>query len=129
VLGRAAAAYQVRVPAAGRAETEPEDWWAATRIARWHHGATAAWTGLNLAYDREDLMRAALDGVATLLRQRLDDLRDAGHHPAQAILGGAGTTHRAWRTLLEETLALPLTPAPTTWLTPAGAALLAATTA
>jgi xylulokinase len=96
---------------------------------RWHHGATAAWTGLNLAYDREDLMRAALDGVATLLRQRLDDLRDAGHHPAQAILGGAGTTHRAWRTLLEETLALPLTPAPTTWLTPAGAALLAATTA
>ena len=33
VLGRAAAAYQVRVPAAGRAETEPEDWWAATRTA------------------------------------------------------------------------------------------------
>jgi len=95
---------------------------------RWHHGATAVWTGLSLAHDREDLMRAALDGVATLLRHRLDDLRAAGHHPTQAILGGAGATHRAWRTLLEETLALPLTPAPTAWLTPAGAALLAAAT-
>ena len=34
---------------------------------RWHAGATAAWTGLTLAHDREDLMRAALYGVATLL--------------------------------------------------------------
>ena len=73
-------------------------------------------------------MRAALDGVATLLRQRLDDLRAAGHHPAQAILGGGGTTHQAWRALLEGTLALPLTPARNTWLTSAGAALLAADT-
>jgi xylulokinase len=95
---------------------------------RWQHGATAAWTGLSLAHDRQDLMRAALDGVATLLRQRLDDLRDAGHHPTEAILGGGGTTHRAWRALLEETLALPLTPARTAWLAPAGAAQLAAAT-
>jgi xylulokinase len=93
---------------------------------RWRRGATAAWTGLTLAHDREDLMRAALDGVATLLRQRLDDLRDAGHHPTEVILGGGGTTHQAWRALLRETLALPLTPAPTAWLTSAGAALLAA---
>jgi xylulokinase len=92
---------------------------------RWHQGATAAWTGLNLAHDREDLMRAALDGVATLLRQRLDDLRDAGHDPAQVILGGGGAANQAWRALLEETLALPVTPAKTTWLAPAGAALLA----
>ena len=73
-------------------------------------------------------MRAALDGVATLLRQRLDDLRDAGHHPTEVILGGGGTTHQAWRALLAEALALPLTPATTTWLTPTGAALLAAAT-
>ena len=33
VLGRAASGYQVRVPAAGRAETDPEDWWSATRSA------------------------------------------------------------------------------------------------
>lgn len=93
---------------------------------RWHHGATAAWTGLTLAHGREDLMRAALAGVAALLRQRLDDLRTAGHHPAEVILGGGGTTHPAWRTLLEETLAMPLKPASTSWLTSTGAARLAA---
>jgi xylulokinase len=93
---------------------------------RWSPGATGAWTGLSLASDREDLVRSALDGVAGLLRQRLDDLRAAGHAPARAIIGGGGTSHPAWRALLEETLDLPLTPASASWLTPAGAARLAA---
>ena len=93
---------------------------------RWNPGATGAWSGLALAHVREDLMRSALDGVAGLLRQRLDDLRAAGHAPQRAILGGGGTSHPAWRALLEEVLALPLTPAPASWLTPAGAARLAA---
>jgi len=93
---------------------------------RWSPGAAGAWTGLTLAHEREDLMRSALDGVATQLRQRLDDLRAAGHHPARVILGGGGTTSPAWRTLLSETLGLPLREAPATWLTPAGAARLAA---
>jgi xylulokinase len=93
---------------------------------RWNPGATGAWTGLTLACERDDLIRSALDGVAGLLRQRLDDLRAAGHAPARAIIGGGGTGHAAWRALLEETLALPLTPASASWLTPAGAARLAA---
>ncbi len=93
---------------------------------RWNPGATGAWTGLSLACEREDLVRSALDGVAGLLRQRLDDLRAAGHAPVRAIIGGGGTSHPAWRALLEETLALPLTPASASWLTPAGAARLAA---
>ena len=93
---------------------------------RWHPGATASWSGLTLAHEREDLMRSALDGVAALLRERLDDLRAAGHAPRRVILGGGGTTHPAWRALLEETLGLPLKDAPTAWLTPAGAARLAA---
>jgi sugar (pentulose or hexulose) kinase len=42
------------------------------------------------------------------------------------ILGGGGVTHPAWRDLLEDVIGLPLTPAPSTWLTPAGAASLAA---
>ena len=71
-------------------------------------------------------MRSALDGVATLLRQRLDDLRAAGHAPRRVILGGGGAANPAWRALLEETLDLPLSRASTTWLTPAGAARLAA---
>jgi xylulokinase len=93
---------------------------------RWNPGATGAWTGLTLACEREDLVRSALDGVAGLLRQRLDDLRAAGHAPVRAIIGGGGASHPAWRALLEETLDLPLTPASASWLTSAGAARLAA---
>ena len=93
---------------------------------RWHPGATAAWTGLTLAHEREDLMRSALDGVAGLLRQRLADLRAAGHAPQRVILGGGGIRNRAWRTLLAESLDLPLRDAATNWLSAAGAARLAA---
>jgi xylulokinase len=93
---------------------------------RWNPAATGAWTGLTLSHERADLMRSALDGVAGLLRQRLDDLRAAGHAPQRVILGGGGAAHPAWRALLAETLDLPLRDAPTTWLTPTGAARLAA---
>ena len=93
---------------------------------RWNPGATGAWTGLTLAHEREDLMRSALDGVAGLLRERLDDLRAAGHAPRRVILGGGGTANPAWRELLAQALGLPLREAATTWLTPTGAARLAA---
>ena len=93
---------------------------------RWNPGATGAWSGLTLACEREDLLRSALDGVAGLLRQSLDDLRAAGHAPQRAVIGGGGDSDPAWRALLEEALALPLTPASASWLTPAGAARLAA---
>src|SRR6202012_2285064 len=62
---------------------------------RWDPDATGAWDGLTLAHQREDLLRASLDGVAALLRQRLDDLRAIGHHPARAILGGGGAANSA----------------------------------
>jgi xylulokinase len=93
---------------------------------RWHPAATGAWTGLTLAHEREDLLRSALDGVAFLLRQRLDDLRAVGHAPRRAILGGGGAAHPAWRALLAQTLDFPLCDAPAAWLTPTGAARLAA---
>jgi xylulokinase len=92
---------------------------------RWHP-ATGAWTGLTLAHEREDLMRSALDGIAGLLRERLDDLRAAGPAPRRVVLGGGGIAHPAWRGLLTRTLGLPVREAETTWLTPAGAARLAA---
>jgi xylulokinase len=79
--------------------------------------------------EREDLMRSALDDVAVLLRQRLDDLRAAGHNPRRVILSGSGTSHPAWRALLGEALGLPLSPASASWLTAAGAARLAAAAA
>jgi xylulokinase len=93
---------------------------------RWDPAATGAWTGLTLAHQREDLLRSALDGVATLLRERLDDLRAAGHNPRRVILGGGGATHPAWRALLADALGLPLAPAPAAWLSATGAARLAA---
>jgi len=93
---------------------------------RWNPSAAGAWTGLTLAHEREDLMRGALDGVAGLLRERLDDLRAAGHAPRRVILGGGGTTSPAWRALLARALDLPLQDAATSWLTPTGAAYLAA---
>jgi xylulokinase len=93
---------------------------------RWDPAVTGAWTGLTLGHQREDLLRSALDGVAGLLRERLDDLRAAGHHPRRVILGGGGATHPAWRDLLADALRLPLAPAPAAWLSAAGAARLAA---
>jgi xylulokinase len=93
---------------------------------RWEPGLTGSWAGLTLDHSRDDLLRAALEGVAFLLRDRLGDLRAAGHDPARVLLGGGGSRHPAWRQLLADVLGLPLYPAATSWLTPVGAALLAA---
>ena len=94
---------------------------------RWQPRATGtgACTGLTLAHSREDLARSALDGVAELLRQRLEDLRAAGAAPRRVILGGGGAAHTAWRALLADTLALPVRLAPDEPLTASGAARLA----
>jgi xylulokinase len=96
---------------------------------RWDPATAGAWEGLTLGHDRDDLLRGAIEGVAFLLRKRLDDLRAAGHQPEAAGLGGGGATHPAWRQLLADVLALPLYPADTSWLSAAGAARVAAAAA
>jgi xylulokinase len=96
---------------------------------RWDPATAGAWEGLTLGHDRDDLVRGALEGVAFLLRKRLDDLRAAGHQPEAVLLGGGGATHPAWRQLLADVLALPLYPADTSWLSAAGAARVAAAAA
>jgi xylulokinase len=95
---------------------------------RWdHRDSGGAWTGLTLAHRREDLLRAALEGVAFLLRAKLDDLGTYGApRPAALQLAGGGSRHPAWRQLLADALAVPLYPAGAGWLTARGAALLAA---
>jgi xylulokinase len=90
-----------------------------------HPEAGGAWSGLTLAHRREDLMRAALEGVAFLLRAKLDELRAVGSDPARVMLAGGGGQHPAWRQLLADALALPLYPADDGWLTVRGATLLA----
>ena len=88
--------------------------------------AGGGWSGVTLADTRDDLMHAALTGVADLLRQRLDDLRAAGCVPEKVMLAGGGGRHQAWRDLLGAELGLPLYPAATPWLTARGATMLAA---
>jgi xylulokinase len=97
---------------------------------RWDDRDTGgAWTGLTLAHQRDDLMRAALEGVAFLLRRQLDDLRAAGSAPSRVMLAGGGSRDPAWRQLLADALVVLLRPAAdqeTGWLTARGAVLLAA---
>jgi xylulokinase len=83
------------------------------------------WTGVTLAHNREDLLRAALAGVAGLLRDRLDDLRAMGCTPQKVLLGGGGSGHPAWQGLLAQVLGVQLHPV-TASLTVRGAAMLAA---
>ena len=47
----------------------------------------------------------------------------------EVLLKGGGATHPAWRQLLADALGMPLQPADTSWLSPAGAARLAAAAA
>ncbi|HEX6527524.1 MAG TPA: FGGY family carbohydrate kinase [Streptosporangiaceae bacterium] len=113
----AGTASAARSPAAGL-RFEP---WLVSERGR----SGGGWTGATLAHVREDLLRAALAGVAGLLRDGLDDLRAAGAAPRQVLLGGGGSGHPAWRALLAEVLGVPLHPASTPSLTARGATLLA----
>jgi xylulokinase len=94
---------------------------------RWDAPAGGAWSGLTLAHDKDDLLRAVLEGVAFLLRDRLTDLRAAGHDPKRVVLGGGGVEQAGWRGLLADVFGLPLqVAAESAWLSVTGAALLAA---
>lgn len=90
------------------------------------HEAGGTWAGLTLAHQRDDLMRAALEGVAFLLRDHLEAMRAAGARPARIQLAGGGTAHPAWRQLLADALGVPLYPGGAGWLTARGATMIAA---
>jgi xylulokinase len=95
---------------------------------RWDHattGPTGAWEDLSLAHRREDLLRAALEGVAFLLRTKLGDLERVGSRPEKIALAGGGSQHAAWRRLLADVFQLPLFTASTPWLSARGAAVIA----
>ncbi|HWG00966.1 MAG TPA: FGGY-family carbohydrate kinase, partial [Trebonia sp.] len=93
---------------------------------RWDSPAGGTWSGLTLRHDRDDMLRAALEGVAFLLRDRLADLRAVGHDPRRVLLGGGGVRPAGWRGLLADVFGLPLRIAPgSSWLSVTGAAMLA----
>jgi xylulokinase len=92
---------------------------------RFSRTAGASWTGLTLSHGREDLMRAALAGVAELMLTHLRNLRAAGADPRDVLIAGGGSRDPAWRKLLSGTLGLTLHEAATPWLTARGAAMIA----
>lgn len=94
---------------------------------RWDHatGPAGAWAGLTLAHQREHLLRAALEGVAFLLRTKLDDLHRVGCRPERIVLAGGGSRHPSWQRLLADVFQLPLFTASTPWLSARGATLIA----
>ncbi len=92
-------------------------------------GPAGAWEGLSLSDQRADLLRAALEGVAFLLRSKLDDLDRAGGRPQHVVIAGGGSRHPAWRRMLADVLQLPLHEASTPWLSTRGATLIASVAA
>ena len=69
-----------------------------------------AWTGLGPQHSRDDLLYAALEGVAFAIRQAADCLLASGGHVTDLRLAGGGTTGSAWRQMLADILERPLTP-------------------
>lgn len=95
---------------------------------RWDQASAdrgAAWNGLSLSHRRGDMLRAALEGVAFLLRSKLDDLHRAGCRPDQVVISGGGSRHADWRQLLSDVFQLPLLLASSPWLSARGAVLIA----
>jgi xylulokinase len=88
-------------------------------------GPGGAWDGLSLAHGRDDLLRAALEGVAFLLRSSLDDLRRADGRAERVVIAGGGSRDPAWRQLLADVFGVPLFAAGSTSLSARGATLIA----
>lgn len=70
-------------------------------------------------------MRGALEGVAFLLRTRLEDLRRVGCVPEKVVIAGGGSRNEAWQQLLGEVFELPLFAASSPSLSARGATLIA----
>jgi xylulokinase len=88
-------------------------------------GMRGAWTGLAPQHRREDLLYAALEGVAFAIREAADCLLASGPDAAGLRLAGGGTTAPAWRQMLADILERPLTPIDVPGASALGATLLA----
>jgi xylulokinase len=88
-------------------------------------GMRGAWTGLAPQHGREQLLYAALEGVAFAVRQAADCLLASGPDVVQLRLAGGGTTVPAWRQMLADILERPVAPIDVPGASALGAALLA----
>lgn len=87
--------------------------------------AAAAFVGLGLGHVREDLIRSVFEGVAFSIREAAQTLPELEHAPKIRLAGG-GSLSPAWRQLLADTLARPLTIIGSANASCRGAALLGA---
>jgi xylulokinase len=87
----------------------------------------AAWDGLDLGHGREDLLRAAVVGVACAIRQAMDAL--PGPAPELVQVAGGGTTDRRLRRLLADVLGTAIQPLSEPGVSALGAARIAARSA
>ncbi len=85
----------------------------------------ASWTGLALHHSRQQLLHAALEGLALSIRDGLQALPAADTVKHLRIAGGGGTDP-AWRQMLADVLDVPLHIADVSSASGRGAALLAA---
>jgi xylulokinase len=84
-----------------------------------------AWTGLGPQHSRDDLVYAALEGVAFAIREAADCLLASGDHVTDLRVAGGGTTASAWRQMLADILERPLTPIDVPGASALGATVLA----
>ncbi|MEM6645820.1 MAG: xylulokinase [Bacteroidota bacterium] len=66
-----------------------------------------SWTGLSLASNRADMVRALLEGVAFSLRDALDLIHDLSQ-PHELLATGGGSKSPFWLQLTSDVLGLPL---------------------
>lgn len=64
----------------------------------------ACWSGIELHHRREHLLKAALEGVAFALREKMEALEATGIAMADLQLGGGGAVDKSWRQMLADVL-------------------------
>jgi xylulokinase len=89
-------------------------------------GARAAFLGLMATHTRAHLARAAVEGVAFALRERLEAVRALGVAAGRVVLAGAPAASDIWPRVLADVLALPVAAVPVAHGSALGAARLAA---
>jgi xylulokinase len=95
------------------------------RTPRHAADGSASWSGIELRHGREHLFRAALEGVAFLVREAMEALEAIGVGIPELRLDGGGTLHEPWRQMLSDVLGKPLLAAGSSAGAVRGAALLA----
>ena len=68
----------------------------------------AAWTGLSPRHHREDLLRAALEGIAFAVKDAMEHLLTGRHDIPELRLAGGGTADTGWRQMLADVLDVPI---------------------